>query len=170
MNGPEQCLPGPPPRRKSYGMYFKLNNIPTQTAHRHRDVQRSGLVDEATTASRCPVVAIGLRTAAVAVIDPAGRRHPERAVEVVTVALAVERSVGVRLDIGDFLGLGRKHHAVHKTEPARIPQVSSRVSIGLLQFPLTCMSGKACARPSVPTLYAKFCFSSFGTGSLKNRK
>ena len=82
------------------------------------DVQRSGLVDEATTASRCPVVAIGLRTAAVAVIDPAGRRHPERAVEVVTVALAVERSVGVRLDIGDFLGLGRKHHAVHKTEPA----------------------------------------------------
>ena len=128
-------------------MYFKLNNIPTQTAHRHRDVQRSGLVDEATTASRCPVVAIGLRTAAVAVIDPAGRRHPERAVEVVTVALAVERSVGVRLDIGDFLGLGRKHHAVHKTEPARIPQVSSRVSIGLLQFPLTCMSGKACARP-----------------------
>ena len=81
-------------------------------------MQRSGLVDEATTASRCPVVAIGLRTAAVAIIDPAGRRHPERAVEVVTVALAVERSVGVRLDIGDFLGLGRKHHAVHKTEPA----------------------------------------------------
>ena len=93
------------------------------------DVQRSGLVDEATTASRCPVVAIGLRTAAVAVIDPAGRRHPERAVEVVTVALAVERSVGVRLDIGDFLGLGRKHHAVHKTEPAMIPPVSARLNI-----------------------------------------
>ena len=105
MNGPEQCLPGPPPRRKSYGMYFKLNNIPTQTAHRHRDVQRSGLVDEATTASRCPVVAIGLRTAAVAVNDPAGRRHPERSVEVVTVALAVERSVGVRLDIETSSGL-----------------------------------------------------------------